>query len=136
MAKAWLPPIFTVSYTHLDVYKRQSLYWMIMPNNKTMKLQRMTSSPEQTPQQFLHKRNKQRLDVYKRQEWYQTYEDELMRFPRDKHDDQVDATAYLGLMIDKIIDAPTKEEIEDEEYERDKNEGGLNEQGRNLTTGY
>lgn len=72
----------------------------------------------------------------KQAEWYQTYEDELMRFPRDKHDDQVDATAYLGLMIDKIIDAPTKEEIEDEEYERDKNEGGLNEQGRNLTTGY
>lgn len=72
----------------------------------------------------------------KQAEWYQTYEDELMRFPRDKHDDQVDATAYLGLMIDKIIDAPTKEEIEDEDYERDKNEGGLNEQGRNLTTGY
>ena len=72
----------------------------------------------------------------KQAEWYQTYEDELMRFPRDKHDDQVDATAYLGLMIDKIIDAPTKEEIEDEEYERDKNEGGLNEQGRNTTTGY
>lgn len=72
----------------------------------------------------------------KQAEWYQTYEDELMRFPRDKHDDQVDATAYLGLMIDKIIDAPTKEEIEDEDYERDKNEGGLNEQGRNTTTGY
>ena len=27
----------------------------------------------------------------KEAEWYQNFEDELMRFPRDKHDDQVDA---------------------------------------------
>lgn len=69
-------------------------------------------------------------------DWYQTLEDELMRFPRDKHDDQVDAIAYLGLMIDKIVDAPTKEEIEDDEYEHDKEESGLNELGRSTISGY
>lgn len=69
-------------------------------------------------------------------EWYQTLEDELMRFPRDKHDDQVDAIAYLGLMIDRLVDAPTKEELEDEEYEHDKEESGLNEQGRSQISGY
>jgi len=69
-------------------------------------------------------------------EWYQTLEDELMRFPRDKHDDQVDAIAYLGLMIDRLIDAPTKEEIYDDEYEHDKEESGLNDQGRSEITGY
>lgn len=72
----------------------------------------------------------------KQSEWYQTLEDELMRFPRDKHDDQVDAIAYLGLMIDKIIEAPTKEEMEDDEYEHEKQEGGLNEEGRSLICGY
>jgi len=49
-------------------------------------------------------------------DWYQTLEDEMMRFPRDRHDDQVDSMSYLGLLLDKIIEAPTKEEIEDEEY--------------------
>jgi len=69
-------------------------------------------------------------------DWYQTLEDELMRFPRDKHDDQVDAIAYLGLMIDRLVDAPTKEEIDDDEYEHDKEESGLNEQGRSEISGY
>lgn len=72
----------------------------------------------------------------KSSDWYQTLEDELMRFPRDKHDDQVDAIAYLGLMIDRIIEAPTKEEMEDDEYEHEKEEGGLNDQGRSIICGY
>ena len=59
-----------------------------------------------------------------------------MRFPRDKHDDQVDAMSYLGLMIDKIIEAPTKEELEDDEYEREKEESGINEQGKSEICGY
>ena len=50
-------------------------------------------------------------------EWYQTFEDQLMRFPRDKHDDQVDAWSYLGLMLDKMWEAPTDKEVEEEEYE-------------------
>lgn len=72
----------------------------------------------------------------KQADWYQTLEDELMRFPRDKHDDQVDSIAYLGLMIDKIIEAPTKEEIDEEDYENEYRESGLNEQGRSNISGY
>lgn len=72
----------------------------------------------------------------KQGEWYQTFEDELMRFPRDKHDDQVDSMSYLGLLLDKIIDAPTKEELDDDEYERDKEESGINEQGKSEICGY
>ena len=72
----------------------------------------------------------------KNTEWYQTLEDELMRFPRDRHDDQVDAMSYLGLMIDRIIEAPTKEEQEDEEYYDEMEESGLNEEGRSEICGY
>lgn len=39
----------------------------------------------------------------KQADWYMGFEDELMKFPRAKHDDQVDALAYLGLMIDEYI---------------------------------
>lgn len=72
----------------------------------------------------------------KSQDWYQTLEDEMMRFPRDRHDDQVDAMAYLGLIIDKMHEAPTKEEMEEEEYMHEMEESGLNEQGRSSITGY
>ena len=44
--------------------------------------------------------------------------------------------AYLGLMIDKIIEAPTKEEMDEDDYEREKEESGLNEEGRSEICGY
>jgi predicted phage terminase large subunit-like protein len=69
-------------------------------------------------------------------DWYQVFEDECMRFPRDKHDDQVDAFSYLGLMLDKLLEAPTKDEIKEEEYATEYRESGLFESGRNATTGY
>ena len=68
-------------------------------------------------------------------EWYTTFEEELMRFPRDRHDDQVDSWAYMGLMLDKMQDAATPEELEDEEYEASLHDSSI-ETGRNLTTGY
>jgi predicted phage terminase large subunit-like protein len=69
-------------------------------------------------------------------EWYQTFEEELLRFPRDKHDDQVDAWAYLGLMLDRMHEAPTEKELEDEEYELLLQESGAGEEGRSAVTGY
>ena len=69
-------------------------------------------------------------------DWYQTFEDECLRFPRDKHDDQVDAFAYLGLILDKMIEAPTKVEIDEEQYLEEYNESGLSDIGRNRITGY
>ncbi len=72
----------------------------------------------------------------KNAEWYQTLEDEMMRFPRDRHDDQVDAMAYLGLIVDKMILAPTIEEQAEEEYRESYETSGLNNEGRSEYTGY
>jgi predicted phage terminase large subunit-like protein len=69
-------------------------------------------------------------------EWYQPFEDELMRFPRDKHDDQVDAFAYLGLMLDRMVEAPTVKEVEDDEYREEMEASELSDAGRNSYTGY
>lgn len=49
--------------------------------------------------------------------WYLDYEDELVRFPKARHDDQVDATSWLGLVIDQVYAANTPEEDEEEEYQ-------------------
>jgi len=72
----------------------------------------------------------------KNADWFPQYEEELMRFPRDKHDDQVDATAWIGLTLDKMIEAPTLKEIEEEEWEQEMDDSGYNEQGRSVICGY
>lgn len=69
-------------------------------------------------------------------DWYQTFEDECMRFPRDKHDDQVDAFAYLGLMLDVLIEAPTPQEQEEDDFWQEYNESQNGEAGRSHITGY
>ena len=69
-------------------------------------------------------------------DWYQTFEEELTRFPRDTHDDQVDAFAYLGLLLNTLVEAPTQEEMEDEEYFMDLAQSGTNLNGRSLICGY
>ena len=72
----------------------------------------------------------------KQAEWYQAFEDELTRFPRDVHDDQVDAFAYLGLLLNTLVEAPTQEEQEEEDYWYDLESSGYTNDGRNAYTGY
>jgi predicted phage terminase large subunit-like protein len=71
----------------------------------------------------------------KQADWYPAFENELMRFPRDKHDDQVDAWSYMGLMLDKMTEAQTDEEIEDEEYQEELEEANAANE-RSKYTGY
>lgn len=72
----------------------------------------------------------------KESDWYPDFEDECMKFPRDRHDDQVDAFAYMGLLLNQMIEAPTKAEIEEEEYEEEYGNSGLSDDGRSEYTGY
>jgi predicted phage terminase large subunit-like protein len=61
-------------------------------------------------------------------DWYVDFEEELMRFPRAKHD--------LGLMLDKLIEAPTQVEQDEEDYLTELRESDMEGSGRNATTGY
>lgn len=69
-------------------------------------------------------------------DWYYDLEDECVLFPRGKHDDQVDALAYVGLIIDKVVAGSTQTELEEEEYEEELEQSGHYEQGRSTFTGY
>lgn len=71
----------------------------------------------------------------KEKAWYQAFEDEVTRFPRDTHDDQVDAFAYLGMMLEQLIEAPTKQEEIDEDY-LEQYERNVSGNGRSRVTGY
>lgn len=72
----------------------------------------------------------------KEEDWFFNFEQECLTFPRGKHDDQVDAFAYLGLMLDMIIEAYTDKELAEEEYAEELERSGYNNQGRSKTTGY
>ncbi len=69
-------------------------------------------------------------------DWYPAFEDEMLTFPRGKHDDQVDALAYLGLMLDNMVEAQTNDEIEEEIYADELRKAGAAYDGRSAITGY
>lgn len=69
-------------------------------------------------------------------DWYPIFEDELLTFPRGRKDDQADAFAYLGLMLDVLIEAPSKQEAMEEDYLLELEESGMSLDGRNDYTGY
>lgn len=74
----------------------------------------------------------------KSKEWYVPLEQEMLRFPKDVHDDQVDAMSNLGLILDKLQDGPTIKELEEEDWEMEQAqfvEFDI-QQGRNFYTGY
>ena len=69
-------------------------------------------------------------------DWYPTFEDELCKFPRGRNDDQVDAFAYIGMMLDSLIEAPTREELDEEIYDDELQSSGYANAGRSRYTGY
>jgi len=70
----------------------------------------------------------------KRADWYPDFEEELLHFPKWTYKDQVDMFAWLGLMLDDMIEAPTEEEWDDELYESEMED--YEDEGICFTTGY
>ncbi len=70
----------------------------------------------------------------KKAEWYGDLEDELSRFPRGRHDDQVDALAWFGHGYNYIRESLTLEEQEEEDWQDEfYNDKAV---GRSQITGY
>lgn len=70
----------------------------------------------------------------KKAEWYPDLEEELVNYPKHPRVDQVDAIAWLGLALEEMIEPPTKQEEEDEEYREVLDL--YQSLGRSSTTGY
>ena len=67
-------------------------------------------------------------------EWYSGLEEELIRFPKSRHDDQVDALSWLGLVVDQVQTADSPEEEEEYEYQQARKQ--FQNDGRSTITGY
>jgi predicted phage terminase large subunit-like protein len=73
----------------------------------------------------------------KESEWFPSFEQELLRFDRGQYDDQVDSIAWLGLVLNQMITAPTEEEQEEMDWDEEYNETvGSMQMGRSQITGY
>lgn len=71
-------------------------------------------------------------------DYYPALEEEFIRFPRDIHDDQVDAYSTIGLALDKVLSANTlKEQYEEDldDFDREHDFAGIS-PGRGCWTGY
>ena len=72
----------------------------------------------------------------KQADWFHTLEEEAVMFGRGKHDDQVDALSYLGLILDRMVEGPTNKEVEEEEYADEQRTYESADAGRSGTCGY
>lgn len=74
----------------------------------------------------------------KQAEWFPTFEEELLQFPKGQYKDQVDALAWLGIAINELAEGPTVEEMKMEDYydRRQEFESESMYLDRNPTTGY
>lgn len=67
--------------------------------------------------------------------WFKDLQQEMLRFPRDTHDDQVDSLAWIGLTLDKHIPGMTNEEQVEEEWGEEFG-NAFGSTGRCKSTGY
>jgi len=69
--------------------------------------------------------------------WFPTLHQEMLRFDRAPHDDQVDCMAYLGLVLNKMQPGKTETELEDDEYyDLMQTYHNIDHDGRSKVTGY
>lgn len=64
-------------------------------------------------------------------DWFPALQEEMLRFDRGAHDDYVDMMAWVGLLLDRLSDAQTDEEVEEERYTMQ-----IEYQGRSVLCGY
>lgn len=66
-------------------------------------------------------------------DWFPDAQEEILRFPRAPHDDEVDSLSVVFLGLRKITPAPTPQELEDEEWENMESDF---EEGASVICGY
>ena len=75
------------------------------------------------------------IEFDKEAHWYHTFYTELTQFPKSQYKDQVDAFANIGMALDKIVDAATPQELEDQYWEEEE-AYSMMDMGQNPITGY
>jgi predicted phage terminase large subunit-like protein len=138
--KRWNPNVFTFETAKIDKAIGPFLDREMIRQRTYLNIIKMTPTQSKTMRarsiQALHKAGQIRYD--KEASWYPDFESELLTVadsgPRGKHDDYLDAFAYIGLTIDQYYEAQSDEEQEEEEW-HDLYDA-YNDRGRSAVTGY
>lgn|SRR3990167_2339069 len=70
-------------------------------------------------------------------DWFPAFQEELLKFDRGEYNDQVDSFAWLGQLINEMVEAPSLKELEELEYQRElKETQSIELIGRSKVTGY
>lgn len=138
--RMWDPQIFTFETAKIDKALGPFLNTAMMNSGTYLNIVKMTPTQSKIARarsiQAKHKSGAMRYD--RKASWYPDFESELLTVsesgPRGRHDDYLDALAYVGLTIDQYWESLSDDEIEEEEYldDLDKYHG----QGRSWVTGY
>ena len=116
----------------MEMLKRQQLGNKYAFVNYDMEIPIKDKEARNRAFQARHRSHNLRFDMAA--EWYPDYEEELAHFPKWPTLDQADASGWLGLLLDTMIEAPTDKELEDELYLEQQHEWG--DDGRSSFTGY
>lgn len=78
----------------------------------------------------------QRVEFDTERPWWPELLTEMLQFPSGPFKDIIDAMSMIFLGLDNVFEAPTQDELEEEEYYNDYNETMHDEDGRSYFTGY
>lgn len=138
LEKIYHPEVFGIEQMQVSqaigpFLREQMILWNEYPNLEQMKHGGKDKIARSRSMQGRVRAHTVKVD--KSRDWYPTFEDEICSFPRSKHDDQLDAFAWLGMLLDKVLEAPTQQERDDEDY-YDGLERNYRHRGRSAVTGY
>lgn len=78
-----------------------------------------------------------KVEIDNTAEWYDDFITEMVQFDRGLYKDQVDALSLIGLGLNKMLDTPTDEELDEDEWEEEfGDELFAYDSGRDAITGY
>jgi predicted phage terminase large subunit-like protein len=136
----WNPEFFAVEDEKISKSLGPFLIEEMMKRNKILNLIPLRPSTDK-PTRAKPLQAKMRIGGVKFRrdaEYFADLQSEFLAFPRGKHDDQVDAFAYIAMALESVQAAPTFAELEEDEWaeeEYNSKQTGLG-YGRSRITGY
>jgi predicted phage terminase large subunit-like protein len=133
----WKPDLFFMEQENIARTLGPIIYSEMDRRNQWFSIEEMTASQDKIKRaRAMQSRYRAgTLEIDSTKEWYYEYSKELYEFPRGKYKDQVDATAWICIGLDKLVNAPTPHEIFEDEYNR-MQEQTMSFDNRNTYTGY
>jgi predicted phage terminase large subunit-like protein len=137
LQKRWKPDLVFMEQENIARTLGPIIYSEMDRRNQWFSIEEMTASQDKIKRaRAMQSRYRAgTLEIDHSKEWFYEYSKEMYEFPRGKYMDQVDATAWVCIGLDKLVNAPTPHELFEEEYTRMQDQTIMF-SGRNEYTGY